>query len=171
MGFPQNENTERLVSVSGTSPNALLRFQRSSPRSPPNFKTQHYGAVSDTFRSLTFKSISQHIVLYALHAVATRSQQNTGKWPMSFPQNENTDRLVSVSCVVQNFIHPRKNIRLRDYRLYYPLCISHIIYTWQIVYLSNKDPCPKIYIHKSEIKVPWTAMEIHKFQHPKSGSP
>ena len=51
------------------------------------------------------------------------------------------------------------------YRLYYPLCISHIIYTWQIVYLSNKDPCPKIAIHKSEIKVPWTAMEIHKFQH------
>ena len=44
-----------------------------------------------------------------------------------------------------------------------------------------KEACPKILINKSEIKpfkvhlnVPWTAMElarIHKFQHPKSGSP
>ena len=25
-------------------------------------------------------------------------------------------------------------------RLYYPLCVSHRIDTWQIVYLSNKDP-------------------------------
>ena len=30
------------------------------------------------------------------------------------------------------------------YRLYYPLCVSRRIDTWQIVYLSNKDPCPKI---------------------------
>ena len=56
------------------------------------------------------------------------------------------------------------------YRLYYPLCVSCIIDTGQIVYLSNKDPCPKISNHKSEIKVPWTAMEIHKFQHPQRGS-
>ena len=26
----------------------------------------------------------------------------------------------------------------------YPLCVSHIIDTWQIVYLSNKDPGPTI---------------------------
>ena len=40
------------------------------------------------------------------------------------------------------------------YRLYYPLCVSRRIDTWHIVYLSNKDPCPKISVHKSEIKVP-----------------
>ena len=39
------------------------------------------------------------------------------------------------------------------YRLYYPLCVSRRIDTWQIVYLPNKDPCPKISIRKSEIKV------------------
>ena len=39
------------------------------------------------------------------------------------------------------------------YRLYYPLCVSHKIDTWRIVYLSYKDPCPTISIHKSEIKV------------------
>ena len=38
-------------------------------------------------------------------------------------------------------------------RLYYPLCVSCRIDTWQIVYLSNKDPCPTISVHKSEIKV------------------
>ena len=49
---------------------------------------------------------------------------------------------------------------------------SRRIDTWHIVYLSNKDPCPKILAHKSEIKVaPWTVMEIHKFHHPKRGSP
>ena len=31
---------------------------------------------------------------------------------------------------------------------------SRRIDTWQIVYLSNKDPCPKILAHKSDIKVP-----------------
>ena len=61
------------------------------------------------------------------------------------------------------------------FRLYYPLCVSRRVDTWHIVYLSYKDPCPKISVHKSEIKVcvtraAWTAMEIHKFQHPKSGS-
>ena len=39
------------------------------------------------------------------------------------------------------------------YRLYYPLYVSRRIDTWQIVYLPNKDPCPKISIRKSEIKV------------------
>ena len=40
--------------------------------------------------------------------------------------------------------------------LYYPLplCVSRTIDTWHIVYLSNKDPRPKILAHKSEIKVP-----------------
>ena len=33
------------------------------------------------------------------------------------------------------------------------LCVSRKIDTWHIVYLSNKDPCPKILAHKSEIKV------------------
>ena len=33
------------------------------------------------------------------------------------------------------------------YRLYYPLCVSRRIDTWQIVYLSNKDPCPTISIY------------------------
>ena len=32
--------------------------------------------------------------------------------------------------------------------------VSRRIDTWHIVYLSNKDPCPKILVHKSEIKVP-----------------
>ena len=46
-------------------------------------------------------------------------------------------------------------LRMREailYRLYYPLCESRRIDTWQIVYLSNKDHCPKISIHKNEIK-------------------
>ena len=74
--------------------------------------------------------------------------------------------------VVINFFRPWSFFHLPWlYRLYYPLCVSRRIDTWQIVYLSNKDPCPKISIHKSEIEVPWTAMEIHKFQHPQSGSP
>ena len=60
MSFPQNENTGRLVSVSGTTPNALLRFQRSSPRSP-NFNTQHSSSISHTFRWLTLKSVPQQI--------------------------------------------------------------------------------------------------------------
>ena len=50
-------------------------------------------------------------------------------------------------------------LRMREailYRLYCPLCVSRRIDTWQIVFLSNKDPCPKISIHKSEIKVPVT---------------
>ena len=34
-------------------------------------------------------------------------------------------------------------------------CVSRRIDTWHIVYLSNKDPCPKILVHKSEIKVPY----------------
>ena len=45
------------------------------------------------------------------------------------------------------------------YRLYYPLCASSRIDTWQIVYLSYKDPCPIISIHKRYIHVPWTTME------------
>ena len=41
------------------------------------------------------------------------------------------------------------------FRLYYPLCVSRRVDTWHIVYLSYKDPCPKISVHKSEIKVPF----------------
>ena len=41
------------------------------------------------------------------------------------------------------------------YRLYYPLCVSRRIDTWQIVYLSYKDPCPTISIHKRFSRVPW----------------
>ena len=37
------------------------------------------------------------------------------------------------------------------YRLYYPLCVSCRIDTWQIVYLSYKEPCPTISIHKRYI--------------------
>ena len=61
-------------------------------------------------------------------------------------------------------------------RLYYRLWVSRRIDTWQIVYLSNKDPCPKISIHKSDIKVglPWshgqrwkfTSFSIHKVARP-----
>ena len=40
-----------------------------------------------------------------------------------------------------------------------PLCVSRRIDTWQIVYLSYKDPCPTISIRKSEIHVPWTPMD------------
>ena len=39
------------------------------------------------------------------------------------------------------------------YHLLYPLCISRRIDTWQIVYLSSKETCPKILINKNEIKV------------------
>ena len=44
------------------------------------------------------------------------------------------------------------------FRLYYPLCVSRRVDTWHIVYLSYKDPCPKISVHKSEIKVGPTLM-------------
>ena len=54
--------------------------------------------------------------------------------------------------VVINFFRPWNCFHLPWlYRLYYPLCVSRRIDTWQIVYLSNKDPCPKISINKSEI--------------------
>ena len=39
------------------------------------------------------------------------------------------------------------------FRLYYPLCVSRRVDSWHIVYLSYKDPCPKISVHKSEIKL------------------
>ena len=47
------------------------------------------------------------------------------------------------------------------YRLYYPLsvCVSRRIDTWQIVYLSHKEPCPTISIHKRYIHVPWPPMD------------
>ena len=39
--------------------------------------------------------------------------------------------------------------------------VSRRIDTWQIVYLSYKEPCPTISIHKKRyIHVPWTAMEL-----------
>ena len=41
----------------------------------------------------------------------------------------------------------------RDFTVYIIRCVSRRIDTWQIVYLSYKDPCPTIYIHKSEMKV------------------
>ena len=44
------------------------------------------------------------------------------------------------------------------FRLYYPLCVSRRVDTWHIVYLSYKDPCPKISVYKSEIKVGPTLM-------------
>ena len=43
-----------------------------------------------------------------------------------------------------------------------PLCVSHRIDTWQIVYLSYKDPCPKHQFNKvilRYINVPWTPMD------------
>ena len=39
-----------------------------------------------------------------------------------------------------------------DSCLLYPLCVSRRIYTCQIVYLSHKEACPTISIHKSEIE-------------------
>ena len=41
------------------------------------------------------------------------------------------------------------------YRLYYLLCVSRWIDTWQIVYLSYKEPCPTISNHKRYIHVKW----------------
>ena len=89
------------------------------------------------------------------------------------------NKLSLATCVVTIFITPSpwKCIPLPWlYRLYYRLWVSRRIYTWQIVYLSNKDPCPKISIHKSEIKVglPWshgqrwkfTSFSIHKVARP-----
>ena len=43
---------------------------------------------------------------------------------------------------------------IHDFTVYYSLCVSRRIDTWHLVYLSNKDLCPKILAHKSEIKVP-----------------
>ena len=43
-----------------------------------------------------------------------------------------------------------ETVDIRDFTvdLYYPLCVSRRIDTWHIVYLSNKDPCPKILVQK-----------------------
>ena len=46
--------------------------------------------------------------------------------------------------------------------LYYPLCVSRRIDTWQIVYLSYMDPCPTISIHKST----FMSHECTRDQHP-----
>ena len=61
------------------------------------------------------------------------------------------------------------------FRMYYTLCVSRRVDTWPIVYLSYKDPCPKISVHKSEIKVPftraaWTAMELARIHSQLQGS-
>ena len=98
-------------------------------------------------------------------------------WHCSFSHEFN--KLSLATCVVTIFITPSpwKCIPLPWlYRLYYRLWVSRRIDTWQIVYLSNKDPCPKISIHKSEIKVglPWsrgqrwkfTSFTIHKVARP-----
>ena len=51
-------------------------------------------------------------------------------------------------------------------------CVSHRIDTWQIVdrsSIKDKESCPTILIQKSEINVPWKAVElanIHRFQLP-----
>ena len=47
------------------------------------------------------------------------------------------------------------------FRLYYPLCVSRRVDTWHIVYLSYKDPCPKISVHKNEIKVHFILKKCH----------
>ena len=44
-----------------------------------------------------------------------------------------------------------KHGRSMDKRLYYRLCVSRRIDTWQIVYLLYEDACPIISIHKNEI--------------------
>ena len=39
-----------------------------------------------------------------------------------------------------------ETIDIRDFTVcinYYPLCVSRRVDTWHIVYLSNKNPCPK----------------------------
>ena len=41
--------------------------------------------------------------------------------------------------------------RSMDKRLYYRLCVSCRIATWQIVYLLYEDACPIISIHNNEI--------------------
>ena len=49
------------------------------------------------------------------------------------------------SVALIKFIRPWKIICLPWlYRLYYPLRVLRRIDTCQIVYLSNKDPCPKM---------------------------
>ena len=50
-----------------------------------------------------------------------------------------------------------------DKRLYYRLCVSRRIDTWQIVYLLYEDACPIIYqfinMRFRYINVPWTLMD------------
>ena len=71
----------------------------------------------------------------------------------------------------------QKRWTFSDNRLYYPLCVSHRIDTWQIVYLSSKDPCPTISINKIEIeryinipRATWTAMELARIHCQLQGS-
>ena len=71
--------------------------------------------------------------------------------------HNSTERSPSILIYINKSLVALSLLRMREailYRLYCPLCVSRRIDTWQIVYLSNKDPCPKISIHKSEIKVP-----------------
>ena len=60
---------------------------------------------------------------------------------------------------IRKSVNKKSQMSLRDMlvlaRLYYPLWVSRRVDTWHIVYLSYKDPCPKISVHKSEIKVPF----------------
>ena len=57
---------------------------------------------------------------------------------------------------VSEFVCPRRASinharNMDDPWIYYRLCISRRIDTWQIVYLLYKDACPIISIHKNEI--------------------
>ena len=60
----------------------------------------------------------------------------------------------------------QKRWTFSDNRLYYPLCVSRRIDTWQIVYLSSKDPCPTISIPRAT----WTAMELARIHCQLQGS-
>ena len=53
--------------------------------------------------------------------------------------------------------------RSMDKRLYYRLCVSCRIDTWQIVYLLYEDACPIYQFIKMRfmyINVPWTSMDL-----------
>ena len=122
-------------------------------RTRHNIRRHSFCKVEIWKSRLDWRSIGRHWLSYGrdntLKLVHRADSRMTACWNLIFSAwdrvQANIRQVPRVRGVVQKIIRPRKSIRLPWlYRLYYPVCISHRIDTWQIVYLSNKDPCPKI---------------------------
>ena len=59
----------------------------------------------------------------------------------------------SAGVAVKNFGREKLSASRDFYRLYYPLCVSRRIDTWQILYYRIRIPVTVLQYHKSENKV------------------